>query len=56
MRRVLPAIALFAITLGFVVAVDAAPAGWHKSLDDGLEASAKSGKPLLVITTWKRTL
>lgn len=30
--------------------------GWHPTLKKGLEASAKSGKPLLVITTWKRTL
>ena len=35
---------------------DAAPDGWHGSLKDGIEASAKSGKPMLVITAWKRTL
>ena len=28
--------------------------GWHKSMDDGLEAAKKSGKPLLVITLWKQ--
>jgi hypothetical protein len=31
----------------------AAPEGWHESIDDGLEAAAKSGKPLLVVTAWK---
>ena len=31
----------------------AGPEGWHESLDDGLAAARKSGKPLLVITTWK---
>ena len=34
----------------------AAPDGWHKSLKDGVEASAKSGKPILLITAWQRTL
>jgi len=30
-----------------------APEGWHTSMKDGLEASSKSGKPLLVVTAWK---
>ncbi len=34
----------------------AAPAGWHTSLKDGVEAAGKSGKPILLITAWKRTL
>ncbi len=40
---------------GLVLAASAAalPAGWHKSMDDGLEAAAKSGRPLLVVTAWK---
>ena len=32
---------------------DAAPEGWHASMKDGLEAAAKSGRPLLVVTAWK---
>lgn len=31
----------------------AAPDGWHMSIKEGLEASGKSGKPLLVVTAWK---
>lgn len=31
----------------------AAPGGWHTSIDDGLAAAAKSGRPLLVVTAWK---
>ena len=31
----------------------AAPEGWHTSMEDGLEAAAKSNKPLLVVTAWK---
>lgn len=27
--------------------------GWHASLDDGLEAARKSGRPVLVVTGWK---
>ena len=30
----------------------AAPEGWHSKLEDGLKAAKKSGKPVLVITTW----
>ena len=26
--------------------------GWHRTMDDGLEAAKKSGKPLLVVTLW----
>lgn len=29
-----------------------APEGWHTSIKDGLEASEKSGKPLLLVTGW----
>jgi hypothetical protein len=31
----------------------AAPAGWHATMDDGLEAAAGSGRPVLVVTAWK---
>ena len=34
----------------------AQPEGWHGSLEDGIEAAAKSNKPILLITAWKRTL
>lgn len=27
--------------------------GWLSSRDEGLEAAAKSGKPVLVVTIWK---
>ena len=43
---------LLVATLLFPSAADTAPEGWHKSLDDGLAASAKSSKPSLVITLW----
>ncbi len=31
----------------------AAPDGWHRKLEDGVAASKKSGKPVLVVTIWK---
>ena len=31
----------------------AAPDGWHRSLKEGVAASQKSGRPVLVITLWK---
>ena len=34
-------------------AVAAAPQGWHRTMDDGIEAARKSGKPVLVVTVWK---
>jgi hypothetical protein len=39
--------------LAFAGSALAIPEGWHKSMEDGLEAAAKSGKPLLVVTGWK---
>jgi len=30
----------------------AAPDGWHRTLDDGLAAAKRSGKPVLVVTAW----
>ena len=30
----------------------AAPEGWHGSLEKGLDAARRSGKPLLVVTAW----
>jgi hypothetical protein len=30
----------------------AAPDGWHTSIDDGVDAAKKSGKPVLVVTIW----
>ncbi len=43
------------VGLGLIASsTSAAPDGWHKSLKDGVEASAKSGKPILLITTWGR--
>jgi len=34
----------------------AAPQGWHKTLDDGVAAARKSGKPVLVVTLWRTGL
>ena len=45
-----------AIGLTSMPAHAAAPDGWHSSLEAGVEAAAKSGKPILLITGWKRTL
>ena len=45
--------AVAALTLALGTSANAAPDGWHTSLKDGLEASAKSGKPLLLVTAWK---
>ena len=44
------------LVLGSGVARGDVPAGWHSSLKAGVEAAAKSGKPILLITAWKRTL
>lgn len=30
----------------------ASPEGWHRTLDDGLKAAKKSGKPVLMVTAW----
>ncbi len=55
--RLIPAAACFALLFCLAPAASAAPPdGWHKNLDEGLEAAAKSGKPLLVITAWARKL
>ena len=47
MRITIAALALLAGT------AHARPDGWHKSMEDGLMAAKKSGKPLLVVTAWK---
>lgn len=49
-RYIAPFLALPLLLSGPALAAE----GWHKSLKDGLEASAKSGKPVLVITAWAR--
>jgi len=55
--RFFSAAVLLAVTVGFVSsAAAAAPEGWHTSMKDGLEAAAKSNRPLLVITAWARKL
>ncbi len=40
----------------FALPATAQPEGWHKTVEEGVEAAAKSKKPLLLITAWKRTL
>lgn len=34
----------------------AAPEGWHTTLEAGVAAAEKSGKPILLITAWTRKL
>ena len=43
------------LALGLVftgATASAVPDGWHGNLKDGLEAAAKSGKPVLAVTLW----
>ena len=44
-----PAIAATLILAGLA---SAAPEGWHRSMKDGIAASQKSGRPVLVVTIW----
>ena len=53
LRALVLATTLGALALTAHRADAASPEGWHQSLKDGLEASAKSGKPLLLVTLWK---
>ncbi len=48
--------ALFMLGLVALLAPSAGAEGetWHPSLDKGLEAAKKSGKPLLVVTGWAK--
>lgn len=54
--RLLSVLALVGLLVCFTNPAQATPDGWHASLDKGLDAAKKSGKPLLVITAWQRTL
>ncbi|MHC4959938.1 MAG: hypothetical protein ACYTGN_16355 [Planctomycetota bacterium] len=45
----------FALTL-FAASVLARPDGWHRTMEDGIKAAKKSGKPVLVVTIWKEKL
>lgn len=55
--RYVPRVFFAALAIGlFALPTSAQPDGWHGSLKDGIEAAAKSNKPLLVITAWKRKL
>lgn len=49
-------VTLLALGLLAAAASAGAPEGWHDSLEDGVEAAGKSGKPILLITAWKRKL
>ncbi|NUN47927.1 MAG: hypothetical protein HUU15_03755 [Candidatus Brocadiae bacterium] len=42
-----------ACLLLFACAAFAEPAGWHRTLKDGVKAGQRSGKPVLVVTIWK---
>ena len=50
-RALTSAVAIGAI-LSFASIGVGAPEGWHKKLEDGVKAAKRSGKPVLVITTW----
>ena len=55
--RIVGFFVLALLALGsFATSSSAAPEGWHASLKDGVAAAEKSGKPILLITAWKRTL
>jgi len=45
-----------ALVLGLATLLATATAaradGWHTSLEDGLAAAGKSGKPVLLVTLW----
>ncbi len=57
MKKLTCAAALAAFLLVPALGATAAPPeGWHPTLDKGLESAKKSGKPLLLITAWQRTL
>lgn len=57
MKKLMLSAAVAALLLVPATLAQAAPPdGWHGSLDKGLEAAKKSGKPLLLITAWTRTL
>jgi hypothetical protein len=46
---------LAAVALAVIAAsAPAQESAWHASLDKGLEAAKKSGKPLFVVTVWPR--
>ena len=50
MNRILAA--ALAAAAALPLAALAAPEGWHRTLDDGLKAAKRSGKPVLVATAW----
>jgi hypothetical protein len=55
--RLIPALACLALAAFLAPSAwSAPPEGWHKNIEEGLEASEKSGKPLLVMTAWAREL
>ena len=56
MRRSIHVVAIAAFVAGlFPLALASAARAdeWHRSLEDGLAASARSGKPTLLVTLWR---
>jgi hypothetical protein len=49
MRNTIILAALLAPTLAFAASWET----WHQNIEAGRKAARKSGKPILVITTWK---
>ena len=48
-----PSQCIAALGLALLVGVaTAAPDGWHRTMEEGLQAAKKSGKPVLVVTAW----
>ena len=52
MRWIILPAALLAVVL-LLPTAQGAPDGWHRSIEDGITAAKKSGRPVLVVTAWK---
>ena len=43
-----------AALIGLILVSGQESPAWHRTLKDGLKASASSGKPVLLVTTWEK--
>jgi len=43
---------LLRLTLAATAGFSGAPDGWHKTMQAGVDAARRSGKPVLVVTAW----
>ena len=53
MRNIFIVVALTLAVLAPLAALGASWDSWHRNIEEGQKAAKASGKPLLVITTWK---